>query len=149
MIDLGRKRLSPISFSRYSMFDFLSKATCCISLKKRLKSEETYQLHIFSFFSWILLLLRGPPWDNFWPNAAYLHTPWLKTLCLDKLKPTINIMSSARVCEGRWRFGKKIFHRGHLKLITTLHHLQTTLLTTSPSICESCPHQRKKKMTKT
>lgn len=35
--DLGRNLLKPISFSKYSKLDFLSKATCGMSLKNRLQ----------------------------------------------------------------------------------------------------------------
>lgn len=41
MTDFGRNRLKPISFSKYSKLDFLSKATCGMSLKNRLKSYKT------------------------------------------------------------------------------------------------------------
>ena len=41
VMDFGRNRLKPTSFSKYSKLDFLSKATCGISLKKRLKQIYT------------------------------------------------------------------------------------------------------------
>ena len=38
--DFGRKRFKPLSLSNSSKFDFLSKATWGMSLKKRLKKME-------------------------------------------------------------------------------------------------------------
>ena len=73
------------------------------------------------------MTLRGPPRDHFDQIATYLHTPWLKTLCLDKLKPTIGfekkitclgIMSSAREYESRLWFGKKLSSGGPLNIWT-------------------------------
>lgn len=76
--DFGRNRLKPISFSKYSKLDFLSKATCGMSLKNRLKS---YKTNMKPWFIVVYLAVHVPVTITLLDNTTKIHLLWTYNKC--------------------------------------------------------------------